>query len=174
MSPKKLGYFDRIYSIGMLEHVRCKNYISFFQRVKSILNYGGRFVLHTITTNRSDTTCNSGSTQIFLTKYIFPGGQIPKIEWVLDAARYVGLQLVHLETYGGHHYAKTLHTWRDSMLNSKTKLYSEGYNDELIKAYEYYMTECEAAFMTNTMQLTHFVFDNILHNYEIKSDVFTC
>jgi len=172
--PTKGKLYDKIYSIGMLEHVRCANYDMFFQTVKSIMKPGARFVLHTITTKRDDTRCGTGSSKIFVTKHIFPGGQIPKIEWVLDAATRAGLQLVHLETFGGHHYAKTLQLWRENMLSSRTHLLSLGYDTQKIKAYEYYFAQCESAFKHNHMQLSHFVFDNVVDTWHIDGDVYTC
>jgi lipase chaperone LimK len=42
---------------------------------------------------------------------------------------------------------------------------------QALKAYEYYMVECEAAFFADQMQLTHFVFDKILTNKDIQQDV---
>lgn len=175
MTPNTFGgvLFDKVYSIGMFEHVRCMNYRLFFTRVASIMKEGGRFVLHTITTNIEDTSCSSGATRNFLTEHIFPGGQIPKIEWVLDAAFGCGLQLVHLETLGGHHYAKTLGYWRRNLLKRKDELImSRKYTLKTIKAYEYYMSECEAAFYNNQMQLSHFVFDKVFDNQSIVDDVF--
>ena len=168
--------FDRIYSIGLFEHVRCSNYDVFFASVKAVMKAGARFVLHTITTNRNDTICLTGSTMNFTTKHIFPGGQIPKIEWVLAAAVRNGLQLVHLETFGGHHYAKTLQAWRENMLNSKDKILGMGYGIKHIKAYTYYFAQCEAAFINNQMQLSHFVFDNTIDNSHVYGcDVYgTC
>lgn len=163
--PDTSTLYSRVYSIGMFEHVRCKNYIKFFKTVYDRMVPGGRFVLHTITTDRNDTQCDSGSTKNFVTEYIFPGGQIPKIEWVLQAAKSIGFKIVHIETLGGHHYAKTLHEWRQNMLKSTEFLKTNGYDLSKIKAYEYYMSECEAAFLMiicncHTLYLTR---SKILH-----------
>jgi cyclopropane-fatty-acyl-phospholipid synthase len=51
------GAFDRAFSIGMFEHVRCSNYDTFFFNAAAVLRPGGRFLLHTISTNRDDTSC---------------------------------------------------------------------------------------------------------------------
>lgn len=170
-TPNNNIKYDRIYSIGMFEHVRCINYDTFFERVYNIINENGRFVLHTITTQYNDTMCKTGSTKNFLTEYIFPGGQIPKTEWILDAALKVGFKVVHIETFGGQHYAKTLRAWRNNLLNSRKNLIEKGYTEEHIKAYEYYMAECESAFFADHMQTSHFVFDKVIDNRAIKSDI---
>jgi len=120
--------YTKIYSIGMFEHVRCMNYDTFFKKVYNALANNGRFLLHTITTSRNDTICREGSTKNFLTEYIFPGGQIPKIEWVLECAQRSGLKLVHMETIGGQHYAKTLNAWWTNIANSVDVLLQKGYS----------------------------------------------
>ncbi|NTU96381.1 MAG: cyclopropane fatty acyl phospholipid synthase, partial [Chlorobiaceae bacterium] len=61
------GTFDRIYSIGMFEHVGVKNYRHYFQTVKDHLVSDGLFLLHTIGSNRSRST-----TDPWTSKYIFP------------------------------------------------------------------------------------------------------
>lgn len=45
------GKFDRIVSIGMLEHVGLKNFSVFFQKCNELLNSGGIMVHHTIGVN---------------------------------------------------------------------------------------------------------------------------
>lgn len=150
--------FDKVYSIGMFEHVRCLNYVTFFRSVWESLLDNGDLVLHTITTLRDDTRCSDGSTQNFLTKYIFPDGQIPKIEWVVKAAEKVGFKLTLMETFAGHHYAKTLVAWRNNMLTAGDHIKRLGYSDNILKTYEYYMNECAAAFYAGHMQVTQFVF----------------
>lgn len=155
----KLGrnVFDRVYSIGMLEHVRCSNYDAFFQSVHAVMKPGGVFVLHSITTDTDESTCEEGSRQYFVTKHIFPGGQIPKNEWVMSAAKRNGFTLLHLETYNGMHYAKTLRAWKANMFASAQKLLQSGYKKDILRKYEYYFTVCEALFTHNELQLSHFV-----------------
>ena len=83
--PSNSPKFTKTFSIGMFKHVRCINYDLFFKTVYDVLDEKGRFVLHTITTSRNDTLCRKGSTKNFLTEYIFPGGQIPKMNgfWIV-------------------------------------------------------------------------------------------
>ena len=157
--PSGKSAFDRAYSIGMFEHVRCRNYDLFFANVAAVLRPGGRLVLHTISTNRDDTRCDSGATRIFVTKHIFPEGQIPKVEWVMQAAARNGFDLLHLETLAGSHYARTLRHWRQNMMAARERTLARGWaTDRLVRAYEYYFASCEAAFENNQMQLSHFVF----------------
>jgi cyclopropane fatty-acyl-phospholipid synthase-like methyltransferase len=72
--------YDKIYSIGMMEHVRCINYKAFFDKVYRLLKPNGRLVLHTIIENpmnindASESMCRKGAAKNFVTVEIFPGG----------------------------------------------------------------------------------------------------
>lgn len=152
--------FDRIYSIGMFEHVRCTNYQEFFGKMYKILNQGGRFVLHSISKIDNDVSCNDSSSHSFVTKHIFPGGQIPKHEWIIDNAIKQGFKIIHIEVFGGMHYARTLREWKKNLLANKNKLL-EKYSENDINMYEYYFSICEAAFLNNVFQLSQYVFDKV-------------
>lgn len=64
--------YDRIVSLGMIEHVGIKNYQIFMKIVKRCLNDDGLFLLHSIGYNTSKTP-----TDPWTDKYIFPGGMLP-------------------------------------------------------------------------------------------------
>jgi cyclopropane-fatty-acyl-phospholipid synthase len=147
--------FDCIYSIGMFEHVRYENYDSFFSIIKKCLKPNGRFVLHTIITfDKADKIAKAGDN--FVTTHIFPGGQIPQNDWILQKARANGLNTIHFEGFGGQHYAKTLKVWRENMLNEKNYILSK-YPKELLLKYEYYFAVCEAGFNTGMLGIGHYV-----------------
>lgn len=152
------GTFDYIYSIGMFEHVRYENYDKFFQVIKKCLKPGGRFVLHTIITfDNSSTTNKTGDN--FVTTHIFPGGQIPHNDWILNKARVNGLNISHFEGFGGQHYAKTLKTWRENMWKEKEYIRSK-YPEELMLKYDYYFAICEAGFNTGILGIGHYIIVN--------------
>ena len=154
--------FDCIYSIGMFEHVRYENYDTFFSIIKKCLKPHGRFVLHTIITfDKTNKIAKAGDN--FITTHIFPGGQIPQNDWILEKVRENGLNTVHFEGFGGQHYAKTLKIWREYMLSEKAYILSK-YPKELLLKYEYYFAICEAAFNTGSLGIGHYVIvsDNIL------------
>lgn len=167
--------FDYAYSIGMFEHVRYENYDMFFKMIKRCLNPTGRFVLHTII-SFDPTNKMAKKESSFVTKHIFPGGQIPCNDWILEKARCNNLNVVHFEGFGGQHYAKTLKVWREYMIESKAYI-CENYGLELFAKYEYYFASCEAAFNTGSLGIGHYVIvpDDILNttnsfNYMIPSN----
>jgi cyclopropane-fatty-acyl-phospholipid synthase len=148
------GLYDHIYSIGMFEHVRHENYDTFFQTIKKCLNPGGRFVLHTIIS--FDKGHHGQTVDSFVMKYIFPGGEIPLSEWIVNAVQRSGLRIIHVEFFGGQHYAKTLQEWRSRMMNNR-KYIEEKYGIELLRRYDYYFASCYALFTTGNLGIGHYI-----------------
>jgi len=69
--------FDRIVSIGMLEHVGFENLSEYFHIVNDLLKEKGLSILHCIT------GVNKGGTNTWIDKYIFPGGHVPGIKNII-------------------------------------------------------------------------------------------
>lgn len=69
------GQFDRIVAVGVLEHVGYKYYRNFMQVARRCLADDGLFLLHTIGKELSTTP----TADPFMTKYLFPGGNMPSI-----------------------------------------------------------------------------------------------
>jgi cyclopropane-fatty-acyl-phospholipid synthase len=153
--------YDYIYSIEMFEAVRYENYDHFFKMIKRCLKPSGRFVMHTIISfTMKDTTTR---VENFVCKHIFPGGQIPCNDWILDSVRGNGLNVIHFEGYGGQHYAKTLKTWKENLIKEKEYII-KNYSLELFRKYYYYLSACEASFNTGEMGIGHYIIvhDDIL------------
>ena len=151
--------YNKIYSIGAFEHFRCSNYKRFFKKIYDLLKPGGRLVLHTIAhTVTSFSTCKQQA-DTYITKYIFPGGQIPEHYWIMDSAAANNLKSVHVEYYGGYHYHKTLLHWNNNMMEQKQKILSMNYNDELIRLYEFYFLSCSAVFAQNQLCIGQYIFE---------------
>jgi cyclopropane-fatty-acyl-phospholipid synthase len=149
--------FDYIYSIGMFEHVRYENYDSFFSMIKRCLNKTGRFVLHTIiSTEKTNPEIHN---ETFISKHIFPGGQIPNNDWITNAVLRNNLNIIHTEYFGGQHYAKTLHIWRENMLKKKDYIL-KNYSEKLLNTYDYYFSVCEALFTSGSMGIGHYIITN--------------
>ncbi|MHC2313482.1 cyclopropane-fatty-acyl-phospholipid synthase [Bradyrhizobium diazoefficiens] len=103
------GPFDRIVSVGMLEHVGVRFYDAYFQRCAELLNEDGVMMLHSI--GRSQ---GPDSTNPWIAKYIFPGGYIPALSEVLPAIERAGLLVCDIEILRLH-YAETLKAWRGAL-----------------------------------------------------------
>ena len=67
--------YDRVVSIGLIEHVGPKNYDGFFRIIHRLLKPDGIALVHGI-----GTYAEHAETSRFITKYIFPGGYIPRFK----------------------------------------------------------------------------------------------
>ena len=97
--------FDRIVSIGMLEHAGKSEIKTYFSTVKNFLRSDGQALIHSIV--RPDT----GMTSRWVDRYIFPGGYIPNGSEVLAAAEKSGLQVNNMFYHQGENYRQTLIAW---------------------------------------------------------------
>jgi cyclopropane-fatty-acyl-phospholipid synthase len=98
--------FDRIVSVGMLEHVGAPNLAGYFETVRRLLAEDGVALIHSI-----GRASGPGATNAFTSKYIFPGGYIPGLSEVVRAAEAAGLWITDIEILRIH-YAETLKHWR--------------------------------------------------------------
>ena len=98
--------FDRIVSVGMLEHVGAPNFQTYFDTVKRLLEDDGVALIHAI-----GRASGPGATNAFTQKYIFPGGYIPGLSEIVAAAEKSGLWITDIEILRIH-YAETLKHWR--------------------------------------------------------------
>jgi cyclopropane-fatty-acyl-phospholipid synthase len=153
--------YDYIYSIGMFEHVRYENYDTFFKCIKRILKPNGKFLLHTIIDVQSKDKYNIDKS--FISEYIFPAGQIPNNDWIMDYVVKNNLTIIHSEVFGGQHYAKTLNEWYKNLKLNK-KYIVDNFGHDLFKKYEYYFNICEAGFKVGKMAIGHYLITNNMIN----------
>nr|WP_309645995.1 cyclopropane-fatty-acyl-phospholipid synthase family protein [Phenylobacterium sp.] len=98
--------FDRIVSVGMLEHVGEPHFREYFETVKRLLADDSCALIHAI--GRAG---GPGLTNAFTHKYIFPGGYIPGLSEIVSAIEDAGLWITDIEILRLH-YAETLKNWR--------------------------------------------------------------
>lgn len=144
--------FDRIVSVGMFEHVGVGNYDTFFRVVRDRLTPDGIALLHSI--GRMD---GPGSTNPWLTKYIFPGGYSPALSETLASIERSGLWLTDCEILRLH-YAKTIAIWRQRYTAAHDKVVAM-YDERFYRMFDFYLTGAELSFrvqdhMNFQLQLT--------------------
>jgi cyclopropane-fatty-acyl-phospholipid synthase len=142
--------FDRIVSVGQMEHVGYKNYRSYMQMVHRCLERDGIFLLHTIGSNKSRKCVDP-----WVEKYIFPNGQIPSAEQLTKAAN----ALFILEDWHnfGADYDKTLIAWHRNFVYHWDSL-KQDYNGRFYRMWNYYLLACAGAFRNRDLQLWQIVF----------------
>ena len=133
------GQFDRIYSVGMFEHVGKKFYKTFFKSMSKLLREDGVFLLHTIGVVDKPTPPNK-----FINKYIFPGGVCPSFSQIIQPIERTGLIVADTETLI-RHYDKTLESWLKRFLDKKN-LIKDLFDERFVKMWEFYLASCAAAF----------------------------
>ncbi len=133
------GQYDRIYSVGMFEHVGKKFYKAFFESMNKLLKDNGIFLLHTIGVVDKPTPPNK-----FINKYIFPGGVCPSFSQIIEPIEKTGLIVADTETLI-RHYDKTLESWLERFL-AKKNLVKDLFDEKFVKMWEFYLASCAAAF----------------------------
>ena len=133
------GNYDRIYSVGMFEHVGKKFYSTFFKTMNRLLKDDGLFLLHTIGVVDKPSPPNK-----FINKYIFPGGICPSFSQIITPLEKTGLIVADSETLI-RHYDKTLESWLERFLNKKN-LVKDLFDEKFVKMWEFYLASCAAAF----------------------------
>ncbi len=133
------GKFNRIVSVGMLEHVGRKFYKTFFKKINQLLTEDGLALIHTI-----GSTDPKGPPQPFIQKYIFPGGLVPSGSDLMDAIEKTGLVCTDIESLI-HHYDKTLKAWLDRFLSNREKA-KKMYSEKFARMWEFYLASTSAAF----------------------------
>ena len=133
------GQYDRIYSVGMFEHVGKKFYHTFFKSMNNLLKDDGLFLLHTIGVVDKPTPPNK-----FINKYIFPGGICPSFSQIITPIEKTGLIVADTETLI-RHYDKTLESWLERFLNKKN-IVKDLFGEKFVKMWEFYLASCAAAF----------------------------
>lgn len=141
------GPFERIISVGMFEHVGLPNYQAYFDGVARLLTDDGVAVVHSI--GRKD---GPGTTQPWISKYIFPGGYIPALSEVLPAIERSGLWVTDIEVLRLH-YAETLKAWRERFAANRDKA-AALYDERFCRMWDFYLAASETAFR----RLGHMVF----------------
>ena len=142
--------FDHIVSVGMFEHVGCRNYKAFMKVVHRCLKTGGLFLLHTIGGNSS-----VNSNDPWINKYIFPNGMLPSVKQIASAAE--GLFVVEDLHSFGQYYDKTLMAWYDRFTKNYHQL-KDAYDERFYRMWTYYLLCCAGSFRSRRNQLWQFVF----------------
>ena len=99
--------FDAVSSIGLTEHVGLAQLPVYVQRLRSRLRPGGRLLNHCITRPTTRERAEAGA---FITRYVFPDGELLGVGTIVTALQDGGLEIRHEENIR-EHYAMTLRDW---------------------------------------------------------------
>lgn len=146
---KAAGEYDRVISIGIMEHVGYKNYRSYMEVVDRTLKKDGIAFIHTIGGNYSTTIVNA-----WTAKYIFPEGMIPSIAQLGSAME----NLFVMEDWHnfGPDYDKTLMCWYENFERGWQDL-KDKYGERFRRMWHYYLLSSAGGFRARTSQLWQIV-----------------
>lgn len=131
--------FDRVVSVGMMEHVGRKFYTTFFKKISDILKPDGMALVHTIGSVNPPRDPHP-----WITKYIFPGGYTPSLSEVTKPIEKSGMIISDLEVLRMH-YAYTLKHWKERFIKNKDKVL-QMFDEKFYRMFEFYLSSCESAF----------------------------
>ncbi len=104
------GTYDRLVSIGMMEHVGVNHFDDYFTKIRTLLAPGGFALVHAI-----GRMSPPGTTAPFIRKYIFPGGYVPALSEVFASTERTHLWVADMEVLRLHYYW-TIRAWRQNFL----------------------------------------------------------
>jgi len=147
------GKYDRVISIGVMEHVGYKNYRTYMEVVDRTLKSGGIGFFHTIGSNISVTNSNPWSE-----KYIFPNGMLPSIAQLAEAME--GLFVIEDWHNFGPDYDLTLMSWHENFEKAWPDLKTR-YDERFYRMWRYYLLSAAGGFRSRFNQLWQVVFTRI-------------
>jgi cyclopropane-fatty-acyl-phospholipid synthase len=100
--------FDKIASIGMIEHVGAKFISKFFRKANDALLPGGLFLLSGITQPANRRVL--AKAESFIHEYVFPDGELQPLPELVRQAEQAGFEIISAESLR-EHYAHTLREW---------------------------------------------------------------
>ena len=137
--------FDRVVSVGMLEHVGRGNYELFMENAEAVLKPEGLFLLHYISAQKE----HEGNP--WIKKYIFPGGTIPSLREIIDILPEYEFHVLDIESLR-RHYNRTLLCWRENFLKHRAEIVRMQ-GEEFTRMWELYLASCAATFNNGIIDL---------------------
>ena len=138
------GQFDRISSVGLLEHVGTPHYPQFYEHTFKLLKDDGVMVSHCC--GRSGAP---GFTDAWTRKYIFPGGYIPALSELVKESEKAGWQVMDAEAMR-FHYSHTLEEWYNRTVMHKDEIV-ELYDEVFYRMWQFYLAGAEQSFRYGKM-----------------------
>ncbi len=138
------GQFDRISSVGLLEHVGTPHYPQFFRHTHRLLKPEGVMFAHCC--GRAGPP---GFTDAWTRKYIFPGGYIPALSELVTASERAGWQVMDVEAMR-FHYSHTLKEWYNRTVLHRDEIV-ELYDERFYRMWLFYLAGAEQSFRHGTL-----------------------
>jgi cyclopropane-fatty-acyl-phospholipid synthase len=162
------GTYDKLLSIGTLEHAGRDQLNEVVRAHADALKPGGLGVIHFIG------HVGVFDTEFFIRKYVFPGGWIPSLAQALESMERAGLEILDVENLR-RHYALTLDVWAerfDAAWESIHALDPRRFDERFRRIWRTYLWSCAELFRakrspTHLFQVTVSK-GNVAHDYPMS------
>ena len=138
------GSFDRITSVGLIEHLGKPHIPGFFAHMSRLLKPDGLMFSHCI-----GRMAGGGVTDKWTRKYLFPGTYTPSLSELAAEAERNRLIVGHVETLT-YHYAYTLEQWYWRTEAARAEIV-QLYDERFFRMWQFYLAGAEAAFRFGSM-----------------------
>lgn len=142
------GQFDRVVSIGMLEHVGPRNLPRFLSTCDGLLVEGGVMLHHFI-----GSTVSKHHSDPFFDRYIFPGGVLPSLAQFSRAAE-PNWVIEDVHNFGPD-YDRTLMAWNENIERCWSEI--PDYDERFRRMWRFYVLGSAAGFRARSLQLWQIV-----------------
>jgi cyclopropane-fatty-acyl-phospholipid synthase len=157
------GRFDRVVSVGMMEHVGIGHFAEYFGKIGELLTDDGYALVHCI-----GRMTPPGTTGPFIRKYIFPGGYTPSLSEVFAATERVGLWVADMEVLRCH-YDYTLHHWRDRFAANRAQAVAIS-GERFCRMWEYYLAAVQVGFRNGSNMVFQLLLSQRIDSVPISRD----
>lgn len=154
--PQMGKQFDRVVSVGMVEHVGRENYQLFNDCVNKVLKEGGLYLLHFISALKE----HPGDA--WIKKYIFPGGVVPSLREMLSCAAEDNFHTMDVENLRLH-YNRTLLCWEGNFQENIGKV-REMFDERFVRMWDLYLSACAATFHNGIIDVHQVLFTKGINN----------
>ena len=142
---KERAEFDKIVSIGMIEHVGKAHLQEFCECTWKMLKTGGLALLHLITSPVE------APTDGWVNKYIFPNGYIPTLTELLGNLHTQGFSIWDVENIGPH-YRLTLDQWSKRFEQCADKVRTM-FDEKFVRMWRLYLRGASASFREGNLEV---------------------
>lgn len=141
--------FDKIISIGMIEHVGKAHLGDFARAVRTLIEPGGVAMLHHISTPWQEPSPTSQE-DAFIQR-IFPGGYLPTLHEMFGHLGENGFNIVDVENLR-EHYRMTLDHW-SRRFERNVDTVRAMFDDDFVRLWRLYLRGCSACFREGSCEI---------------------
>jgi cyclopropane-fatty-acyl-phospholipid synthase len=144
------GRFDRVVSVGMVEHVGPKNYRTYFRTAARLLGDNGLFLCQGIAGDSSRLYLDP-----WIERYIFPNSLLPSVARLARAAE--GVFILEDIKNIGINYDRTLLAWEENFQRCWSR-FAGRYGERFRRMWRFYLLSCAGAFRARSLQVFSMLF----------------